>query len=128
MSKIQKKIYYHDTDCGGVVYYANYHKYFEEARTECFADKGIELRALTDKGIWFVVKHVDVDYKAPARYADKLDIKTEISKLRNVSIEFSQSISREGQLLVNALTLLVCVDKTFKPMAIPEHLVSLLKK
>ncbi len=123
-----KKIYYHDTDCGGVVYYANYLKYFEEARTEFLADRGIDLKTLSQNSTWFVVKNVEIDYKAPARYADKLEILSEITKIKNVSLEFLQQIKRGAQLLVSAKTVLVCVDGDFRPKAIPENISIALQK
>jgi len=122
MSQMTKKIYYHDTDCGGVVYYANYLKYLEEARTEYLHERGIDLKAYGDRGILFVVKNVIIDYTAPARYADNLSILTNITRIKNVSLEFSQEIMRANQLLVSAQTTLVCIDTSFKPRSIPEEL------
>jgi len=78
-----KRIYYHDTDCAGVVYYANYLVYMEEARTECLRAKGIELLDWAKEGFQFVVKHVDIDYKSPGRYADTLKVVSKISKVGN---------------------------------------------
>lgn len=123
-----RRIYYHDTDCGGVVYYANYLKYFEEARTEYMRERGLDLKILSEKGILFVVKKVDIEYKSPARYADMLEISTRIGKLRNVSLEFLQDIKKEGKVLVSATTVLVCIDKNFHPCAIGEELADSLAK
>ncbi|MBU2102740.1 MAG: YbgC/FadM family acyl-CoA thioesterase [Candidatus Omnitrophota bacterium] len=117
-----KKIYYHDTDCGGVVYYANYLKYMEEARTEYMRERGIDLCALAKNGVLFAVKNVSIDYKAPARYADTLTIATRIVRQKNVSIEFVQEIRKDTQLLVSATTTLVCINQEFKPQAIPDSL------
>ena len=128
MHKMLKKIYYHDTDCGGVVYYANYLKYFEEARTEFLTDAGIDLKVLSQNSTWFVVKGVEIDYKTPAGYGDKLTILSEITKIKNVSLEFTQEIKRDDQLLVSAKTILVCVDGDFRPKAIPDNISSLLQK
>ena len=118
----EKKIYYHDTDSGGVVYYANYLKHLEEARTEYFASKGINLKNLADKNIWFIVAKVEINYKAPARYQDVLKIFVGIQRLRAAAIEFHQDILRDDTLLVEAKTRLVCVDKNFKPMSIPDEI------
>jgi len=128
MHEMLKKIYYHDTDCGGVVYYANYLKYFEEARTEFLTDTGIDLKLLSQNNTWFVVKGVEIDYKAPARYADQLMISSQITKIKNVSLEFIQEIKRDTELLVCAKTKLVCVDSDFRPKAIPDNIRSLLQK
>ena len=120
-----KKIYYHDTDCGGVVYYANYLKYFEEARTEFMAHAGVELKELKARGVLFVVRNVRIDYKSPARYGDRLTIETSLKKARNVTLEFQQSIKRDDLLLVEAVTQLVCIDRGFKPQPIPSEILSL---
>ena len=66
--QIKKTIYYHDTDSGGVVYYANYLKYLEEARTEYFRSKFQELKTLAERGVLFVVARVEIDYRSPAKY------------------------------------------------------------
>ncbi|MDD5116626.1 MAG: thioesterase family protein [Candidatus Omnitrophica bacterium] len=116
-------IYYHHTDCGGVVYYANYLDFIEEARTEFFASKGFSIKLLADSGVMFVVSRQEVDYKFPAVYGDDLDIQTRIGELGGVRIEFLHEIhNQKGQLIVKARTILVCVDRHLKPQAIPEEL------
>jgi acyl-CoA thioester hydrolase len=123
-----KRIYYHDTDCGGVVYYANYLKYLEEARTEYMHERGLNLKELSEKGTLFVVRSVNIEYKAPAYYADTLEISTKIDKIRNVSVNFLQEIKREGKILISAVTTLVCIDKNFKPCAMCEEMLSSFSK
>ena len=127
MHAINKKIYYHDTDCGGVVYYANYLDYFEEARTEYLAECGIILTELAQNGFVFVVRKVDIEYKSPARYADYLTIVSEVSGMRSASLTFKQEVKRDDAVLVVAETVLVCVDKNFRPAAMPPAVVSRLK-
>src|SRR4030042_5722598 len=122
MHTITKKIYYHDTDCGQVVYYANYLKYLEEARTEFMRDKGFDLGSLAQAGTWVVVRRVEIDYKAPARYGEVLTIQTELKEARNVSLVFSQKVNRTDTLLVEAVTQLVCVKTSFQPTVIPQKL------
>jgi acyl-CoA thioester hydrolase len=124
---MKKKIYYHDTDCGGVVYYANYLKYFEEARTEFLSEKGFGVKELSLQGILFVVRGLKIDYKSPARYSDELTVKTTITKTKNVTLEFTQTIERGGQLLVNAVTQLVCIGEDFKPAGLPQNMIDCLK-
>lgn len=128
MHHYKKNIYYHDTDCGNVVYYANYLKYLEEARTEVLRDKGLSLKELSSKGVWFVVKNVDITYKLPARYADVLDITSEITKQKNVTLEFYQEVKRGKEILATAKTILVCVNSDFKPHPISNEVAILLKK
>lgn len=119
--ELQKKIYYHDTDCGGVVYYANYLKHLEEARTEFCAAKGIETAALSGEGTFFVVSHVEIDYKASARYGDRINISVQIEKVGRSSVHFRQEIKRAGTLLIKAKIVWVCVGDNFRPKSIPEN-------
>jgi acyl-CoA thioester hydrolase len=120
---MQVKIYYHDTDCGGVVYYANYLKYLEEARTEFLAERGISVRDLAAGGTLFVVSRQEIDYKYPAVYGDTLTIDTCISETSAVRIFYEHKITNQrNQLIARAKTLLVCVDKELKPKSIPEEI------
>jgi acyl-CoA thioester hydrolase len=116
------RIYYEDTDCGGVVYYANYLKYFERGRTEYLEARGIFVKECIPKGFFFVVAHQDIDYKAPAFYADVLHIETKVSKISSASIIFEYVVKNKKteQLIATAGTILVCVDKDIQPMKIPK--------
>lgn len=119
---MQVKIYYHHTDSGGVVYYANYLKFLEEARSDFLAGKGISIKALAERNILFVVARQEIDYLRPAFYADTLTINTRISKVTGVRIEFEYEIeNQDNQVIAKAKTILVCVGKDFKPRAIPEE-------
>jgi len=120
---MKKNIYYHDTDCGGVVYYANYLKYLEEARTEYFAQRGMPIKSLAEKGILFVVARQEIDYKYPAVYGDILEIKTRVAEMSAVKIVFEhETCNQDKQLINRAKTILVCVDNHFKPKAFPEEI------
>ena len=120
---MKTRIYYHHTDCGGVVYYANYLNFLEEARTEYFALKNASIKQLADSGVMFVVARQEVDYKFPAVYGDELDIQTQVGTVTGVRIEFLHEIYNQNkQLIVKAKTILVCVDNHLKPQAIPEEL------
>jgi len=120
---MQKKIYYHDTDSGGVVYYANYLKFLEEARTEAMKGVGLEIKALVEKGIQFVVRRQEIDYKSPACYGDILEVETWISAISAAQLTFEARIkNQEDRLISNAKTLLACVDSSLKPQAIPQEL------
>jgi acyl-CoA thioester hydrolase len=117
------KIYYHHTDCGGVVYYANYLNFLEEARTEAFAQRGFSIKELADNGTMFVVARQEVDYKAPAVYGDTLEINTKIVEISAVKIIFVHEIrNQNGEVTTKAKTILVCVDKNLKPKAIPSEI------
>ncbi len=120
---MKKKIYYHDTDCGGVVYYSNYLKFLEEARTEFFSEKGFSIKELAQKGVLFVVARQEIDYKAPAAYGDILEIKTRVAETSAVKIVFENEIyNQDNRLIAKAKTVLVCVDSNLKPKAIPPEI------
>lgn len=121
-SLMKKKIYYHDTDAGGVVYYANYLKHLEEGRTEFCAERGLDTGRLFEEGVAFVVVRVEVDYKAPARYGDTLTVRTRIDRMGNSSLDFIQEAEREGKLLIRARTVWACVNRDFRPQRIPEEI------
>ena len=114
---IEKKVYYHDTDAGGVVYYGNYLKFLEEGRTEYCISRGVDIAGLFAGGISFVVVHVEVDYVSSARYGDVLAVETEVDKVGTSSVRFSQRIKRGEQLLVRSAVVWACVNRDFK--AIP---------
>ncbi|MFH1655044.1 MAG: YbgC/FadM family acyl-CoA thioesterase [Candidatus Omnitrophota bacterium] len=119
---LTKKIYYHDTDCGGVIYYANYLEYLEEGRTEALTELGIGPKRWVDAGIVFVVAHVDIDYKAPGRYADTIKVISRIEKVGKTTIHFYQEVKKDETILVKANVVLACVGKDLKPKPIPEEI------
>ncbi|MFA5144411.1 MAG: thioesterase family protein [Candidatus Omnitrophota bacterium] len=117
------KIYYHHTDCGGVVYYANYLKFLEEARTEFLAEKGISVQELARQDALFVVARQEIDYKLPAFYADTLEVDTHVSAVGGARVEFDYEIrNQNNQIVSKAKTTLVFVDKSLRPKVIPEEI------
>jgi acyl-CoA thioester hydrolase len=118
------RIYYEDTDCGGVVYYANYLRYFERGRTEYLRVRGVSPSGLLEKGALFVVRKVEVDYLAPARYDDLLVLETEVSAISGASVTFAQTIKKEGvdTPVARGAVVLVMVNGNGKPARIPEDL------
>ena len=119
---LEKKVYYHDTDAGGVVYYGNYWKFLEEGRTEFCVERGFDVRALYKQGISFVVVHAEADYKAPARYGDTLAVYTRVDSVGNSSIRFSQEIKKGDTLLVAAKIVWACVGRDFKVQPVSEDI------
>lgn len=117
---MKKKIYYHDTDAGGVVYYGNYLKYLEESRTEFLEKKGIKPHG----DFLYAVRKCNVTYKAPARYGDIIRCESILIKITAAQIMFEQTIlnDKTGQLLVTAEVHLVCLTPDFKPVAISEDI------
>lgn len=117
------KIYYHHTDCGGVVYYATYLQFLEMARTEFLSQRGIHLPELIARGRFFVVAHQEVDYKSPAFYGDILNIDTRLNSVSAVRLDLAHTLRNEkGLTVIEARTVLAFVDKNFKPCSIPEDL------
>ena len=95
------RIYYEDTDCGGVVYYANYLKYFERARTHYLEERGLSVAGLMKEGRVFVVVHAELEYRAPARYGETLHVETVIAEMNPASITFAHVVrERESRRLV----------------------------
>jgi acyl-CoA thioester hydrolase len=126
--QIRVKIYYEDTDAGGVVYYANYLRYMERARTEFLSEKGMSIAEHHRQGFFFVVVHVDISYKQPARLGDIISITSEITEMKNVSIVFKNQVFKETQMLAEARVTLACIDKNGRPQRIPEDVRVLMEK
>ena len=121
------RVYYEDTDSGGVVYYANYLKFFERARTEFLRAKGFEQDQLrTELGIMFAVAEAHVKYRRPARFNDALVVTTTVSELKKAALQFNQEITLAAfpeQVLCAANIRIACIDeKSFRPCKIPKHL------
>ncbi len=126
------RVYYEDTDAGGVVYYANYLKFFERARTEHLRSLGFEQDELRKTaGLLFVVRSVQVDYLKPARFNDTLFVSTAVAELKRAGITFSQEIrlgNPEGVKLCEASIRVACIaDGEFRPTAIPGFLLERIK-
>jgi len=123
------RIYYEDTDCGGVVYYANYLKYFERARTQYLEERGLSVARLMKEGTLFVVVHADVDYRSPARYDDRLSIETVVSDMTAASFTFSHVIrERESQrVVVEGSARLAATDGNGKVKRLDKALVTVLR-
>ncbi len=121
---ITKRIYYHDTDSGGVVYYANYLKYLEEARTEFLESKGLTVLGLRERNFLYAVRRCVIDYKAPARYGDTLICDARLKNITAAQIIFEQTITnaKTNTVLTEAEVSLVSLDHTFKPAPIPEDI------
>lgn len=119
------KIYYEDTDAGGVVYYANYLKYLERARTEFFSEKGVDVTQYHNNGYFFVVVHVDIDYKRPAMLGDIIEVTTELVEMKNVTITLKHQILRDDKVLVDSTVKVACIGRDGKPKRIPHEITSI---
>ena len=119
--KTSYRVYYEDTDAGGVVYYANYLKFAERARTDYLREKGINQSSLVaEQGIVFVVHAVEAQYHAPGRLDDLLDVTVSIAEIKNTSLTMQQEISTGGKKLCSISTRIVCVNREMKPTRLPD--------
>ena len=117
------KVYYEDTDAGGVVYYANYLKFLERARTEALVTLGFNNKKIKqDFGSLIVVKSCNIEYKIPARLEDDLSIRSFVKSITKTSFFMNQFITRGENLIAEAKIHLVFVNKEGRPMRIPDSL------
>jgi len=117
------RVYYEDTDHGGIVYYANYLKFMERARTEFLRDAGIELDELESvSGIVFAVTEAHVHYLNPARFNDVLIVDSTLIEVRGARMTFQQQIRREAENIVESEIRLACMDREGRPRRIPAEL------
>ncbi|MEQ1600289.1 MAG: tol-pal system-associated acyl-CoA thioesterase [Methylophilaceae bacterium] len=116
------RVYYEDTDGGGVVYHANYLKFMERARTEWLRSLGFEQTELkTELGILFVVRGLSLRFRHPACFNDALCVVSRLSKIGHCLLEFEQIIQRDAVQLTTAKVEVACVDtQHFKPIALPQ--------
>ena len=115
------KVYYEDTDAGGVVYYANYLKFLERARTEALLTIGLSNSIIKDKfGAYIIVKSCNIDYKKPAYLEDNLCVISFIKSATKTSILMNQTISKNDEIIADAQINLVFINENGKPIKIPD--------
>ena len=116
------KIYYEDTDSGGVVYYANYLKFLERARTDAITSLDFSNNKLINEyGIYIIVKSCNLNFHKPAKLEDDLNIISKILEVKNVSIKMKQNIFVNNNMIVEAEILLASVNKEGKPSKLPDQ-------
>ena len=125
------RVYYEDTDIGGVVYYANYFKFMERARSEMLRVLGIDQAKMLDYtnsgDISFVVRHAEVEFKAPARFDDSLIVTTEILRVGGASIVMKQNILKEKEILLESIIKAAVIGENGKAKRMPKSILSKLK-
>ena len=116
------RVYFEDTDSGGVVYHANYLKFMERARTEWLRKLGLnQIKLKQENKVMFVVRKIDIQYKIPARFNDELLIQTDCVKTTDYSIMLEQNILRDKQTITEGSVEIVCINSDlFKPVRIPK--------
>ena len=127
--KVPVRVYYQDTDAGGVVFHAQYLAFMERARTELLIEKGLHLARLADEGrILFLVHELTARYHAPARLHDMLSVSAEVVKMGRASLVFRHRVEREGELLVEADVMLALVDRDrMRPVRMSEKIQQVFK-
>ena len=118
------RVYYEDTDAGGIVYHSNFLKFAERARCEMLRSFDLECSSITEKlGLLFVLKHADIEYIKPAKLDDLLKVKTTVASMRNTSFQMRQIVHKDNAEICSMLITLVCVDaKSIKPVRLPDIL------
>ena len=125
--KYNTRIYYEDTDAGGVVYYANYLKFLERARSEAIYSLGLSNKEILNKeNVIIIVKSCNIEYKKPAKFEDKIEIISKITEVKNSSFNMNQVIKRKLDIISEADVVLVTVNKKGRPVRIPNILKKLI--
>jgi acyl-CoA thioester hydrolase len=124
------QVYYEDTDAGGVVYHSQYLNFMERARTEFLRNIGFVQTALKDeRGILFVVRDIQIRFRKPAKFDDALNVQTKLLNTGRSLLEFEQNIYRGDEHLIAAKVEVVCIGaESFKPVSIPQNMMSKLEK
>jgi len=118
----QVRVYYEDVDLAGIVYYANYLRFYERARSEALRALGVDQTALRAEGLVFAVSRFEADYLAPARFDDLLTVETETTRLGAASLEMAQRVLRDGAALNRARLRVAFMDVEGRPRRMPPEL------
>jgi len=117
------RVYYEDTDMAGIVYYANYLKYIERARSDWVKSLGIDQNTMREKdGVVFAVRRVEADYHAPARFDDALQVETRVQTVTGARLVLQQEVTRGGDLLFGAIVTIVCINDSGQPARLPANI------
>lgn len=125
MHRFPIRVYYEDTDMAGIVYYANYLRYIERARSDWVREIGIDQLAMKAEGHVFAVRRVEADYVQPARFDDRLEVETRLIQLTPARMVLGQTVLREGDVLFRAEVTIACIGPGGKPVRLPAELRSL---
>mgnify|MGYP001821575430 FL=1 len=120
--KFPVRVYYEDTDMAGIVYYANYLRYIERARSDWVREIGIDQLEMKEDGIVFAVRRVEADYAAPAVFDDTLEVRTSVTKMTAARMVMLQEVWRSSECLFKADVTIVCIGKGGQPVRLPAEL------
>ena len=117
------RVFYEDTDMGGIVYHANYLKFIERARSDWVADLGVDQRAMKERdGVIFAVRRIEGDYLLPAHFDDRLEVHTTTQSVSGARLVLEQKVTRGKDLLFAALVTIVCVNDAGHPARLPANI------
>lgn len=116
------RVYYEDTDMGGIVYHANFLKFIERARSEWVAGLGLDQNAMRDGGVVFAVRRIEADYLRPARFADDLEVHTRIVSAGRARLVLDQHVWRGGEVLFTAQVTIAAMSAAGRPVRLPDAL------
>ncbi|WP_121062980.1 tol-pal system-associated acyl-CoA thioesterase [Chachezhania antarctica] len=119
------QVYYEDTDMAGIVYHANYLRYIERGRSDWVRELGLDQNAMREKGLVFVVRRIEADYLAPARFEDRLEVVTELASLTRVKMGLTQTVYRGETALFRAQVTVVCMTQAGRPVGLPAEICAL---
>ena len=128
MHSFPVRVYYEDTDLAGIVYYANYLKFIERARSEWLRELGVDQLRLKAGGLVFAVRHLEADYLSPARFDDLLAVETGLNTLGSARIVMDQRVLRGDKVLFAARVTVVCVAENGRPARIPAEVAARLQR
>lgn len=116
------RVYYEDTDLAGIVYYANYLRFIERARSEWVRGLGVDQVALkADAGVVFAVRRIEADYLAPARFDDEVEVVTQVEAVTGARLVLNQDVMRAGQVLFSSIVTLVALNEQGAPVRLPAN-------
>ena len=113
------RVYYEDTDMGGIVYHANFLKFIERARGEWVAGLGLDQNAMRNEGIVFAVRRIEADYMLPARYGDELEVRTTTASVSGARLVMDQKVMRGEEVLFTAQVVVACITMDGRPVRLP---------
>lgn len=120
--RFKLRVYYEDTDLAGIVYYANYLRFIERARSEWVRSLGVDQVALkADAGIVFAVRRIEADYLAPAKFDDEVEVVTSVESVTGVRLVLKQDVTRAGQVLFSSIVTLVALNEQGAPARLPAN-------
>ena len=122
MHRFPIRVYYEDTDMAGIVYYANYLRYIERARSDWVREIGIDQNAMREDGQVFAVRRVEADYLSSARFDEKLQVETSVQQVTGARVVMEQVVKRGEERLFEAIVTIVCVSDTGQPARLPANI------